>query len=226
MNLWHQFSSVAQSCPTLCNPMNCSTSGLPVHHQLPESKQTHVHWGWCHPTISPGVISSLIYSSILGTYLPGLETKPCCVGPPKMDRSWWRGMTECGPLEKEMANHFSIFASRTPWTVQKGKKIGHWKMNSTGRCPTCHGQGGLVCCSSWGCKESDTTERLNWTELKNLRTRRLKEVFYLVDPKTSWNGLEMEFHQGSNENPRTALNLLIAREKPSFYQWLPWWFRW
>ena len=35
-----QFSSVAQSCPTLCNPMNCSTPGLPVHHQLPEFTQT------------------------------------------------------------------------------------------------------------------------------------------------------------------------------------------
>ena len=39
-----QFSSVAQSCPTLCDPMNHSTPGLPVHHQLPESTQTHVHW--------------------------------------------------------------------------------------------------------------------------------------------------------------------------------------
>ena len=38
-----QFNSVAQSCPTLCNPMNCSTPGLPVHHQLPEFTQTHVH---------------------------------------------------------------------------------------------------------------------------------------------------------------------------------------
>ena len=38
-----QFSSVAQSCPTLCNPMNCSTPGLPVHHQLPEFTQTHVY---------------------------------------------------------------------------------------------------------------------------------------------------------------------------------------
>ena len=37
-------SSVAQSCPTLCNPMNFSTPGLPVHHQLPEFTQTHVHW--------------------------------------------------------------------------------------------------------------------------------------------------------------------------------------
>ena len=38
-----QFSSVAQSCLTLCNPMNHSTPGLPIHHQLPESTQTHVH---------------------------------------------------------------------------------------------------------------------------------------------------------------------------------------
>ena len=38
-----QFSSVAQSCPTLCDPMNPSTPGLPVHHQLPQFTQTHVH---------------------------------------------------------------------------------------------------------------------------------------------------------------------------------------
>ena len=38
-----QFSSVAQSCLILCDPMNCSTPGLPVHHQLPEFTQTHVH---------------------------------------------------------------------------------------------------------------------------------------------------------------------------------------
>ena len=39
----YQFSSVAQSCLTLCNPMDCSMPGLPVHHQLPEPTQTHVH---------------------------------------------------------------------------------------------------------------------------------------------------------------------------------------
>ena len=38
-----QFSSVAQLCPTLCDPMNHSMPGLPVHHQLPEFTQTHVH---------------------------------------------------------------------------------------------------------------------------------------------------------------------------------------
>ena len=53
-----QFSSVAQSCPTLCNPMNCSMPGLPVHHQFPEFTQTHVHWVGdaiqpSHPLSSP-----------------------------------------------------------------------------------------------------------------------------------------------------------------------------
>ena len=39
----HQIRSVAQSCPTLCDPMNRSTPGLPIHHQLPEFTQTHIH---------------------------------------------------------------------------------------------------------------------------------------------------------------------------------------
>ena len=39
----YQYSSVAQSCPTLCDPMNRSTPGLPVHHLLPEFTQTHIH---------------------------------------------------------------------------------------------------------------------------------------------------------------------------------------
>ena len=53
-----QFSSAAQSCPTLCDPMNRSTPGLPVHHQLPEFTETHVHWVGdaiqpSHPLSSP-----------------------------------------------------------------------------------------------------------------------------------------------------------------------------
>ena len=39
-----QFSSVSQLRPILCNPMDCSTPGFPIHHQLPELTQTHVHW--------------------------------------------------------------------------------------------------------------------------------------------------------------------------------------
>ena len=42
-SLFNQIRSVAQSCPTLCNPMNHSTPGLPVHHQLPEFTETHIH---------------------------------------------------------------------------------------------------------------------------------------------------------------------------------------
>ena len=53
-----QFSSVAQSCPALCDPMNRSTPGLPIHHHLPEFTQTHVHWVGdatqpSHPLSSP-----------------------------------------------------------------------------------------------------------------------------------------------------------------------------
>ena len=53
-----QFTSVTQSCPTLCNPMSHSTPGLPIHHQLPESTQTRVRWvsdaiQTFHPLSSP-----------------------------------------------------------------------------------------------------------------------------------------------------------------------------
>ena len=49
--LFFQFSSVSQSCPTHCNPMNCSTPGLPVHHQLPESVMPSNHLNLCRPLL-------------------------------------------------------------------------------------------------------------------------------------------------------------------------------
>ena len=60
-----QFSSVSQSCPTLCDPKNHSTPGLPVHHQLPESAQTHVHPAGgaiqpSHPLSSPAPSLSFV----------------------------------------------------------------------------------------------------------------------------------------------------------------------
>ena len=54
--------------------------------------------------------------------------KPCHVGPPKTDRSQWRVLTKCGPLEKGMANHFNILTLRTPRAVWKGENIWHWKI--------------------------------------------------------------------------------------------------
>ena len=68
-----QFSSVTQSCPTLCDPMNSSTPGLPVHHQL-----TRVHSDsrplsqWCHPAIS----SSVVPFSSCPQSLPASESFP------------------------------------------------------------------------------------------------------------------------------------------------------
>ena len=62
-----QFSSVSQSCPTLCKPMNCSTPGLPVHHQQPQSTQIHViesvmppnHLILCHSILLPSIFPSI-----------------------------------------------------------------------------------------------------------------------------------------------------------------------
>ena len=55
-----QFSSVAQLCPPLCNPMNCSTRGLPVHQSITNCQSLHklmsIEFEWCHPTISLSVI--------------------------------------------------------------------------------------------------------------------------------------------------------------------------
>ena len=64
---YFQYSSVAQSCPTLCNPMDCSTPGLPVRHQLPELAQTNVHQVSdaiqpSHPLSSPSPPASIFPS--------------------------------------------------------------------------------------------------------------------------------------------------------------------
>ena len=81
--LFSQFSSVTQSCLTLCDPMNRSMPGLPVHHQLPEFTQTHVHRVGdaiqpSHPLLSPsppapnpsqhyGLLQNAKYSSLYYT---------------------------------------------------------------------------------------------------------------------------------------------------------------
>ena len=61
-----QFSSVAQLCSSLNDPVDCSMPGFPVHHQLPELAQTHVHLSWwCPPTISSSVVP---FSSCLQSF--------------------------------------------------------------------------------------------------------------------------------------------------------------
>ena len=69
-----QFSSVAQSCLTLCDPMNCSTPGLPVHHRLPEFTQTLVHW--VGDAIHSAISSSVVPFSPCPQSLPASESFP------------------------------------------------------------------------------------------------------------------------------------------------------
>ena len=104
---------------------------------LPRSKSLSI--SWLHspsavilepPKIKSATVSPSIFPEVMGLgamilVFWMLSFKPIILVIPNF-------MTKCGPLEKGMANHFSILTLRTPWTVWKGKKIGHWKMNSPG----------------------------------------------------------------------------------------------
>jgi len=91
-----QFSSVAPSCPTLCNPMNRSTPGLPVHHQLPEFTQTHIH-------------------RVGDAIQPPQTVKNL----PAMQEIQVQSLGQKDPME-ETATHSIILAWRIPWTEESG----------------------------------------------------------------------------------------------------------
>ena len=92
-------SSVAQSCPTLCDPMNHSTPGLAVHHQLPEFTQTHIHW------ISDAIQSSQSLSSH---------------SPPVLNLSQHQGLFKWVSSSHKMAKLLGVSASASvlPMTIQ------------------------------------------------------------------------------------------------------------
>ena len=92
---------------------------------------------------------------------------------PDAGRDW--GQEEKGTTEDEMAGrHHWLDAHEFEWTLGVGD-----------------GQGGLMCCDSWGHKESDTTERLNWTEhIKNFSSWEKCNVYRNIQPKFCWNGLQ------------------------------------
>ena len=87
------YCSVAKSCLTLCNPMNCSTPGFPVLHCLLEFSQIHVHWLWCYLTIS----SSAAFISFCLQSFPASRS------------------LKGGSSNGKMATHSSILACRIPW---------------------------------------------------------------------------------------------------------------
>ena len=109
-----QFSLVQSLlCPTLCDPMDHSTPGFPIHHQVPELAQTHVHRVRdaiqpSHPLSSPSP-SAFNLSQHQGLF------------------QWVSSLYQMAG--KGNGKPLSSLALRT-WTVWKGKKIWHWKMNS------------------------------------------------------------------------------------------------
>ena len=102
---WIQFSSVAQLCPTLCDHMDSSTPGLPIHHQLPEFTQTHVHW--VSDAIQP---SHLLLST----------------SPPNFNLSQHQGLFKCVSSSHEVAKYWSFsFNSILPMNIQDWLPLGN-----------------------------------------------------------------------------------------------------
>ena len=119
-----------------CDPLDYSPSSSSVH-----GSSRLEHWRGLpfpspgdlpNPGVEPG--SPALQADSLSSESPG---KPRYKHPEQKiffrdSHTFQKFLTKRGPLEKVMANHFSILPLRTPWTVWKGKKIGHWKMNSPG----------------------------------------------------------------------------------------------
>ena len=122
-----QPSSVAQSCPTLCNPMNCRMPGLPVHHQLPDFTQTHVHRVGdaiqpSHPLLSPSTPApnpsqhqSLFSESILHIRWPKYWSFNFSISPSKehpglisFRMDWLDLLAVQGTLKSLLPHHSSI----------------------------------------------------------------------------------------------------------------------
>ena len=177
------FSSVqfSYSCPNLCNPMDCSTQGFPVHHKLLEITQNHAHQVGndiqpSHPLSSPSP--------------PAFSSSFPASGSFQMSQFFASGGQSIGvlvsesvlPMEKAMATHSSTLAWKIPWTEEPGRlqSMGSWRVRhdwvtSLSLFTFMHwrrkwqptpvflpgesqGWQSLVGCHLWGRTESDTTE--------------------------------------------------------------------
>ena len=120
-----QFSSVAQLCPTLCDPMNRSTPDLPVHHQLPEFTQTHVHWVSdaiqpSHPrsSPSPSAPNPSQHQSLFQWVSSSHElakVSALASFSPKKSQGWspseWTGWISCSPRDSQESSPIPQFKS-------------------------------------------------------------------------------------------------------------------
>ena len=122
-----QFSSVAQSCPTLCDPVNCSMPGLPIHHQLPESTQTQVHWVGDAIQLSHPLPSLLLPSSIFPSIRVFSNESALCIrwpsigvsastSVPPMNTQDWSPLEWTGWISLQSKGFSRVFSNTT---VQK-----------------------------------------------------------------------------------------------------------
>ena len=181
VNAWVLLTSVTQSCPTLCDPRDCSLPGFPVLHRLLELAQTDVHRVGdtiqpSHPLLSPSPpavnLSSIrVFSneSVLRIRWADAKASALASGAARV-------------LEKAMAPHSSTLAWKIPWAEEPGRlqsmgslRVGHDRVTSLSLFTFLHwrrkwqpipvflpgesqGRGSLVGCCLWGRTESDTTE--------------------------------------------------------------------
>ena len=123
-----QFSSVTQSCLTLCDPMYCSMPGFPVHHQLLELAQTHVHWVvmpsnhliLCHPLLLPSIFPSIRVfpnSSVLRIRWPKYWSFSFSISPSnRMNIQHWFPLALTGLISLHSKGPSRVFSNTT---VQK-----------------------------------------------------------------------------------------------------------
>ena len=180
------FSSVAQSCPTVCNPMNRSTPGLPVHHQLLEFTQKmslftmcyQEGWAlknWCFWTVvlEKTLESPLDCEEIQPVHSKGdqpwdffggndAEAETPVLWPPRA-KSWLIGKDSDAGRDWEQEEKGTTEDEMAAWHHWLDGRESEWTLGAG------DGQGGLACCDSWGREELDTIELLNWTELNHER---------------------------------------------------------
>ena len=215
------FSSVTQLCLTLCDPMDCSTPGFPLLHQLLELAQIHVHQVSyaiqpSHPLSSPSLLPYYTYPFPIAIEKKKYQWNCMLMWELDCEGSWapknWCFWTvvlekslespldckEIQPVHSEGDQPWNFFGkndakAETPvfwpphaksWLIGKDSDAGRdWGQEEKGTTEdemtgwhhwlngrefewtpgVDDGQGGLACCDSWGRKESDTTEWLNWT---------------------------------------------------------------
>ena len=144
-----QFSSVTQSCPTLCDPMDCSMSGFPVHHQLLKFTQTPgVYSCWsCHPAIWSSLVplSSCLKSfpasasfQMSQFFASGGQTIGASVLPKNIQG--WFSLGWAGLISLQFKGLSRVFSSTTIWKYCPPFRLEHWALGLPAVCIFLHGE--------------------------------------------------------------------------------------